>query len=142
MQALTISKATLCGTAPPRLNVETQSGSPGVRFDAPTPPPATPELLKRKTTAESLLFAPSIDPRLKITKPFVVRVERHDEAVAACVEEIQEFGYGPDSGEALHDLGETLAELYFSLRDNADRLSPDLHSVWLKLNEHIQLRQR
>jgi len=97
--------------------------------------------LKRSTTAEKVLFAPSIDARLKITEPFVVKVERHEGVVTARIEEIDEFGYGSNSGEALYDLGQTLAELYFSLWDNAGRLSPDLHSVGLKLNAHIQLRQ-
>ncbi len=89
-----------------------------------------------------MLFAPSIDGRLKITESFVVKVERHDDVVTAWIEEIDEFGYGANSSEALRDLGETLAELYFSLRDHAGRLSPDLHAVWLKLNDHVKLRQR
>jgi hypothetical protein len=91
--------------------------------------------------AERLLFALNVDGRLKISKPFIVSVERNEGLVTAWVEEINEFGYGSNSGEALYDLGKTLVELYFSLKDSIDRLSPDLRSVWLRLNEHIQLRQ-
>ena len=88
-----------------------------------------------------MIFALNIDGRLKITKPFEVTVERSEGTVTAHVEEINEFGYGSNSSEALYDLGKTLSELYFSLKEDADWLSPDLHSVWLKLNEHIQPRQ-
>jgi hypothetical protein len=110
-----------------------------VRVDALEP---VPEMLTHSPTAEKLLFAPTIDARLKITEPFVVTLERREGIVSAYVEELEEFGHGSNSSEALHDLGKTLSELYFSLRDNADRLSPDLRSVWLKLNERIQPRQQ
>jgi hypothetical protein len=100
-----------------------------------------PQLLKANTISEKVLFALNVDCRLKITKPFVVTVERHEGIVSAYVEEINEFGYGSSSGEALHDLAETLSELYFSLQDSADRLSADLSAIRLKLNEHIQLCQ-
>jgi hypothetical protein len=105
------------------------------------PPRELPELLKRSTTDEKVLFAPNIDGRLKITEPFVVTVQRHEGVVVAYVPEIEEFGYGSNSSEALQDLGKTLSELYFSLKENTDRLSADLRSVWLKLNAHIQPRQ-
>jgi hypothetical protein len=141
MQGVTISEVTPRGMPVPPAAPETELRSPVVHADAPTPPREAPELLRRSTVAEKLLFAPTIDGRLKITKPFEVTVERSGGTVTAHVEEIDEFGYGSDSGEALYDLGKTLSELYFSLKEDADRLSPDLHSVWLKLNEHIQPRQ-
>jgi len=119
---------------------ETKLLSPVVRLDTPTPPAKVPELLKASTTAEKLLFALNPDGRLKVTRPFVVTVARQEGVVTAHVEEIDEFGYGSKSGEALHDLAKTLSELYFSLRDNADRLSAELSAIWLKLNEHIELR--
>jgi hypothetical protein len=97
--------------------------------------------LEHNPLAEKVLFALSPDGRLKIVKPFVVTVQRTEGVVTAWVEEMNEFGYGSNSGEAFHDLGKTLAELYFSLKETADRLSPDLHSVWLRLTEHIQPRQ-
>jgi len=141
MQAMTISEITPRGMPPPPPMPETELRSPVARVDAPSPPPKCPELLTHSTTAERLLFGPSIDGRLKIVKPFVVSLEVREGVVAACVEEIQEFGCGSNSGEALYDLAKTLSELYFSLQDNADRLSADLRSVWLRLNEHIRPRQ-
>ena len=141
MQGVTISEVTPRGMPVPPFAPETQLRSPMVRNDLPELPRQAPDLLKHSTVAEKLLFAPTIDGRLKITKPFEVTVERSEGTVTAHVEEINEFGYGSNSSEALYDLGKTLSELYFSLKDDADRLSPDLHSVWLKLNEHIQPRQ-
>jgi len=141
MQAMTISEVTPRGLPVPTPTPQTELRSPLVRVDALEPPREWPELLKHSTTAEKLLFAPAIDGRLKIVQPFVVSVEGHEGVVTAYVAEIDEFGYGSNSGEALYDLGKTLSELYFSLKHNADRLSPDLSAVWRKLNEHIQPRQ-
>ena len=141
MQTMTIRDATPRGMPIPALMPETKLISQVVREDPPAPPKEVPELLKRNPVAERLLFALNVDGRLKISKPFIVSVERNEGVVTAWVEEINEFGYGSNSGEALYDLGKTLAELYFSLKDSIDRLSPDLRSVWLRLNEHIQLRQ-
>ncbi|MBM4029232.1 MAG: hypothetical protein FJ280_28115 [Planctomycetes bacterium] len=140
MQAITISEFTPRGMPIAPQLPETEQRSPVVHL--PALRREWPELLKHAPTAEKLLFAAHIDTRLKITEPFVVKMERHDEMVTASIDEINEFGCGSNSSEALRDLGETLAELYFSLRDNADRLSADLRAVWLKLNEHIQPRQR
>ena len=86
-----------------------------------------------------LLFAPRIDPRLKITKPFDVVIEKTTRGVAARVDEITEFGYGSNRSEAVDDLGRTLAELYFFLRADVDRLSADLLSVYEKLQDHVEL---
>jgi hypothetical protein len=139
---MTISEATPLGMPLPPVTPLTRLRSPAVRVDAHVPPRESPELLKRDPVAEEILFAPNIDGRLRITEPFVVAVERREGVVTARIEDIGEFGYGSSSGEALYDLGKTLAELYFSLRDSADHLSDDLRAVWLELNEHIQPRQR
>ncbi|MEK7403641.1 MAG: hypothetical protein AAB225_00900 [Acidobacteriota bacterium] len=140
MQAMTISEATPQGMPIQAVTSETTLLSLVVRVDPPAPPREFLELLKRRSIVEEVLFAPNIDARLKITKPFLVTVKRREGIMTAYIEEINEFGYGSNSAEALYDLGRTLSELYFSLKDAADRLSPDLTSVWLKLAEHIQPR--
>jgi len=53
-------------------------------------------------------------------------------------EEIDEFGYGGNTGEALMDLGRTIAELYLS-PTSATNLSEDLAGVRAVLEDHIQL---
>jgi hypothetical protein len=84
-----------------------------------------------------LSFAPTIDARLKIKRPFLVRIERDGNVSAAVAEEINEFGYGCNTGEALMDLGRTIAELYLSLA-SATNLSGDLARVRAVLEDHIQ----
>jgi len=105
-------------------------------------PPLPPLELSTRTPSgwgilDPLSFAPTIDPRLKIKKPFTVRFHRFESGVAAHAEEIEEFGQGANGSEALIDLGKTIAELYFSLEAEADRLAPDLQSLRAKLTEHI-----
>ena len=92
------------------------------------------ERMKRK---DELLFAPAIDARLKVHTPFHVRIVPSGGGVSAHAPEIEEFGYGTNRGEALDDLGKTIAELYFSLASERERLSPDLYGVLKSLEEHI-----
>ncbi len=88
-----------------------------------------------------VLFAPTIDRRVKIIKPFRVALEKHEERFVARIDEIGEFGYGSNSGDALYDLGKTISELYMSLRADRERLSRDLRSVLGILEEHIVEQQ-
>lgn len=96
-----------------------------------------PRLMGPPVIPDPLSFAPTIHPRLKIKKAFTVHLRRYESGVAAEAPEIEEFGYGANSFEALLDLGKTIAELYLSLDADADHLSDDLKSVRAKLAEHI-----
>jgi len=89
-----------------------------------------------KPTGE-LLFAPTIDARLRIHTPFRVLILASGDGVSAHAHEIEEFGYGTNRGEALDDLGKTIAELYFSLASDRERLTSDLAGVLRFLEEHI-----
>src|SRR5947209_918701 len=117
------------GDAPPGETAPADAESRGFTFQ-----PASEDA----PMTRSFVFAPSIDPRLKIMKPFTVRVERSDNTTAALAEEIEEFGYGDNTSEALHDLSKTIAELYFSLEDRAAHLGPDLQAMQAKLDQHIR----
>lgn len=92
---------------------------------------------ERMKTKDELLFAPAIDGRLKIHTPFHVHIVSSGEGVSAHAAEIGEFGHGNHRGEALDDLGKTIAELYFSLTSERERLSPDLAGVLKALEGHI-----
>jgi hypothetical protein len=85
-----------------------------------------------------VLFAAQIDGRLKIGQPFDAKITIEDHTVTALVPDIEEFGCGSTLGEALYDLGKTIAELYFTLDAEKDRLSSDLQAVRGKLAAHIQ----
>ncbi len=86
---------------------------------------------------ERLAYAPRIGSRLRVVRPFDVVLSEEEGTVVAAIPEITEFGYGSNFSEALEDLGKTLAELYFSINDAADRLSDDLLHVRALLNNHI-----
>jgi hypothetical protein len=92
---------------------------------------------ERMKPKDEFLFAPTIDGRLKVHTPFRVHILSSPQGVSAQAEEIQEFGYGANRGEALDDLAGTIAELYFSLASERGRLSSDLAGVLKSLEEHI-----
>lgn len=88
-------------------------------------------------TPATISYAAKVHPRLRTERPFTVQFSREGQNFAACVEDLDEYGLGASRSEALDDLGRTLAELYFSLRRDAGRLSGDLQSVWNKLQSHL-----
>ena len=90
---------------------------------------------------ETMLFGAMPDQRLRFKKHLLVQIERTERGARAWADEIGEFGYGASRGEALHDLGKTIAELYFSLNADKDRLSKDLEAARASLNEYIEVRR-
>ena len=114
--------------------------SPAVdRLIAGSPELRIPPLMDAgRPMPDRVLFAASLGGRLRVKKPFTVTLEKSEGLVIARIDDITEFGYGSAVGEALHDLGKTLSELYFALQNCSDRLSSDLLSVWRKLSEHIE----
>lgn len=88
-----------------------------------------------------MLFAASIDPKLKIKHPVVLRFEKASNGVVVAVaDDISEFGYGGDSGEARDDFGKSIAELYWSLKSSRASLSEPLANELGILERHIQER--
>jgi hypothetical protein len=94
-------------------------------------------ILPQQWMPDPLWFAPTIDARLKIEQPFRVRIAHDGDIATAFAEEIDEFGYGPNVGYALSDLGKTIAELYLSL-EGVPNLSGDLARVRAILETHIR----
>jgi len=68
--------------------------------------------------------------------PFEVVFQASGSGVSAVVPELNEYGFGVDRPEALEDLRKTLAELYFCLESQAERLSSDLANIW----DHMKRR--
>lgn len=97
----------------------------------------TSPVFQRLKPKNEILFAPRIDGRLKIYTPFRVRLTSSVKGVSARVEEIEEFGFGGNRGEALDDLAKTIPELYFSLQSDRERLSDDLRRVLSVLERHL-----
>lgn len=81
------------------------------------------------------------DARFRILLPFEVHlISEHESTVAEAVE-VDEFGYGGNSAEAIRDLQRTLVELYESLDHDQARLGPDLDRVWRVLQEKLARRR-
>lgn len=90
-----------------------------------------------QSAPKTIRLAAILDARLKVTKPFIVEVDRTGAQVTARAQEIEEFGIGPHTGDALEDLGKTIAELYFTLEQRAEDLGPDLRRVRAVLHQHL-----
>ena len=86
----------------------------------------------------TLRYSPSMDQRFRVRKPFDVRLERSLGGVSALVQEIDEFGFGTSSGDALEDLGKTITELFMRLHHSVN-LSPDLERVRDFVEAHLEL---
>lgn len=89
---------------------------------------------------EKILLGSLRDGRLRVNSPLKVKFTREDRHYIAEAEELNEFGFGENPSEALHDLQRTIAELYFTLDSERDRLSSDLRSVWENLQQKITKR--
>ena len=89
-----------------------------------------------------ILFGAIIDRRLRVKNPIPITLSKGEGVVVASSSELEEFGYGSDISDALDDFAKTLAELYFSLEENADRLGYDLKQQFSRLRRFIEVRPR
>ena len=80
------------------------------------------------------------DGRLRLHDPLNVTIMSEDDQVVAAVEEVNEFGYGENPTDAIIDLQHVIAELYFTLEEDHDRLGKGLQAVWEVLQAKIQRR--
>jgi hypothetical protein len=77
-------------------------------------------------------------PQLKLKEPLVVLLESDDEQTIAFCHDLEVFGYGDTEGEALSDLRETIADLYFELSENCQKLGPFPQKVLHYLSQIIE----
>ena len=92
------------------------------------------------TTAEPTQLAFLRDGRLRVRRPLSVTITQEDGQFVAEAEEINEFGYGETVSIAIPDLQRAIAELYFTLEEDQDRLGPDVQEVWEVLQTKILRR--
>jgi len=79
-----------------------------------------------------------LDRRLSMVEPLTVLIEQEGEFYIAQCEELEEFGYGYDPIDAVDDFRQTVAELYWTLKEEQERLSPGLHRIWERLTQIIR----
>ena len=65
----------------------------------------------------NIRFGGLLDRRLSFRNPLQVRLYKSSGSYVAECSQLDQFGYGSNSAEALDDLGQTLSEMYFYLTD-------------------------
>lgn len=88
-----------------------------------------------------LLLGHLRDGRLRVVAPIAVKLISEGEHVIAEATEVNEFGFGKNPSAALIDLQRALAELYFTLEAEQDRLGLELQNVWATLRQKIEKRK-
>ena len=78
------------------------------------------------------------DGRLRVVEPIEVLPMFEGGTYVVEAPELNEFGFGDNLSEALSDLQAAIAELYFTLEDEQERLGPDLSSVWAELSQKVR----
>lgn len=80
------------------------------------------------------------DGRLRVNSPIKIKLMKEDKHIIAEAVDINEFGFGENPSEALADLQHAIAELYFTLEKEQERLGADLQRIWKVLQEKILKR--
>ena len=104
----------------------------------PFPPPIEQTGTIGPTLPETMLLGMLRDPRLRLLAPLTITFERENNDIIAYCEELEEFGFGTHLTEAIEDLQATIAELYFTLKEENDRLSSNLKRLWDSLHQKIK----
>ena len=78
------------------------------------------------------------DGRLRVVEPISVLQETEEGKCVIEAQELNEFGFGDNFSEAIQDLQEAIAELYFTLELEQEKLGPDLASVWATLSRKVR----
>ena len=89
---------------------------------------------------EVIMIGNLLDDRLRLLAPLEIHWEKEGEHYIASCEEFDQFGYGDDPLQAVDDLRQSLAELYWTLKNSQDSLGKGLARRWAHLEEVIQER--
>ncbi len=89
---------------------------------------------------EQIFLGSLRDGRLRVHAPIRVKLAKEDQHIIAEAIEFNEFGFGANLSEALHDLQRAIVELYFTLEQDQHRLGPELEQVWAVLQGKILRR--
>lgn len=100
-------------------------------FELPTKPIET----VGPTLPSTMLLGTLRNPHLHLIVPLTITFERENNDIVAYCEELEEFGFGTHLTEAIEDLQAAIAELYFTLKEENDRLGSDLARIWDSLHQ-------
>ncbi len=93
--------------------------------------------VKRLASRKSILLYSLRHPHLRLKEPVVVLLEHDDGQMIAQAYDLDLFGYGSSESEALADLRQTIADLYFELKENVGKLGPLPEQVWGYLKDIV-----
>ncbi len=98
------------------------------------------ERLEQKREQEVIPINFFESKKIKSKKSFNVTLEYYPKDNLYIVEapELNIYGEGQDRSEAIADFRLALEETYFNLKEDQDKLGPDLAKEWLYLNEIIE----
>jgi len=77
-------------------------------------------------------------PGLRLRNPIAVSLEDDGTQVIASAYDLDLFGYGETESDALDDLRRTIVDLYLTLRENVNDLSPLPQQVWEYLADVVE----
>ena len=97
-----------------------------------------PTVITHLAFPETMLLGALRDPRLHLTVPLTITFERENDDIVARCEELEEFGFGTHLTEAIADLQATIAELYFTLKEENKSLGSDLRKLWDSLHQKVK----
>ena len=100
--------------------------------------PTMPTKIIGPALPETILLGALRDPRLRLIAPLIITFECENDDIVAYCEELEEFGFGTHLTEAIEDLQVTIAELYFTLKEENDRLGSNLIRIWDSLHQKIK----
>jgi len=84
---------------------------------------------------ETMLLGALRDPRLRLVVPLTITFESENDDIIARCEDLEEFGFGKHLTEAIEDLQAAIAELYFTLKQENNRLGSNLKGIWGSLRQ-------
>ena len=97
------------------------------------------QILSIEPTLPSIMLLGALrDPRLHLIVPLTITFERENNDIVAYCEELEEFGFGKHLTEAIEDLQAAIAELYFTLKQENNRLGSNLKRIWGSLRQKIK----
>lgn len=92
----------------------------------------------RPVSPTRMLLGALRDARLRVRSAIEVRIDTENDDTIAEASEFNEFGFGKSLSEATSDLQRAIAELYFALEADQERLGEDLTATWDTLQHKIR----
>ena len=99
--------------------------------------PVEPDSLE--AASPEFLLGSLRDGRLRVVEPISVSRTAESGQIVLEAHELNEFGFGGNVSEAIADLQTAIAELYFTLDAEQERLGPDLAALRETLNRKIRM---